>query len=141
MLPVIDSSEMLYTYLASLSEVTSIVGSDLYGPPGLPIGFVLRKAIVFFDVGSQYSDYIPIDRASYQLRCYGTTAAEAKHVWQVVERVLHRVKHRRITLAGGTVLFQYCHLVGGPNYSTEPSINWPFYGGTIELHFAENYLP
>jgi hypothetical protein len=142
---VIDSAALFYSYLAAQSAlVTEItVGGklQLYGPPGVPDTWVLSKALVYVRMGGRWSLDIPIWYGTMQVRCYGTTPAQATSVFRVAAPFLHRRGATRVTISGGQGLLQFGQIISGPDDMIEPEVNWPFVMALVEVHLGESLLP
>ena len=129
---VVDSAKLLYVVLASdaslVAEVTNVVdGStvlDMYGPPGMPVDFHIRKMLFFLGDGGPGDEELPIASESFSFFCYGDNAAEARSVYRKLRAALHRKSHTRYTIDGETHQFQWAQLLSGPQDDTDPVEGW-----------------
>lgn len=138
----IDSAELFHTLLAGepsiANEVTDGMGLHIYGPPGLPIDFSLRKAIMFIGDGGQGDISVPIGRDEFEVYCYGKTSSEARLVYRTLYDFLHRKRNVRVALSGGvTGIFQYGQKISGPQDRVEPEEGWSYVFCSFLIHFIE----
>lgn len=138
----IDSAQLFYLLLSNDSsvatEVTDSLGVHIYGPPGLPVEFTLRKAIMYIDDGGPGNINIPIGQHEFEVYCYGKTSQEARQVYLALFNFLHRKKHVRVSLGGGTyAIFQYGQKLSGPQDRVEPAEGWPYVFCSFYVHFIE----
>lgn len=140
----IDTAELLYTVLTSDSALTALLtdglGVHIYGPPGLPPDFSLRKALMFLGDGEDTNPYTPIGQADYAIYCYGQESWEAAKVYTALRGALNRKKHTRYTLSGGQAIFQYALMQVGRQDRTDPAEGWPFVYCSFVMHFIEVYV-
>ena len=139
---IVDSAELFYTVLASDSTITALLtdglGLHIYGPPGLPEDFTLRKAIMYIGDGGVGDTNVPIGQDEFEVYCYGKDAAEARSVYKTLFAVMHRKKHVRITLSNGkTAILQYAQKLSGPQDRTEPVEGWSYCFCSFYMHFIE----
>jgi len=137
---VIDSARLLYEWLKADSGVVAEVGTNIYGPPGLPNNFAITKAVMFLGDGGSWDEALPVADGIFQVRCYGETAAEARSVWRTVAAALHHT-YGNITVGAETWGLGYAVLVSGPADMMEPEIGWPFVLGTFVLRFVRVPMP
>ena len=141
----VDSAELFHTLLSNspvAAEVTDGLGVHIYGPPGLPENFVLRKAIMYIGDGGIGNPNISIAQDEFEVYCYGTTAQEARMTYRTLYAYLHRRRHTRITLtSGATAVFQYAQKLSGPQDRIEPVEGWPYCFCSFYIHFIEINLP
>lgn len=141
---IVDTAQVVSLTLRSLSVVTSAVtdsmGTHIYGPPGLPTGFELRKAIIYLSNGGLAQTDVPIDLEMFQFTCYGHTSQEARQVYRALRSGLHRLSRVRIPLDGQYVMVQYARQASGPTDMEEPELGWPFVYCTYQWHIVESYL-
>jgi len=135
----IDTLSVLYAYLASNTNITS-AGITVYGPPGLPINYVLGKTIVFLGAGGMQHHKLPIALDRIQFRCYGKTSSEARSVNLALQAALNRKSHTQVTIGGLKYVLQYAICTGGAYDMLEPSTEWPFVNVYYAVHFLENSL-
>ena len=155
MLPllIIDSAELLYALLTQATDLVAALTDPagtvhLYGPPGRPSSdddqdtsddtFTPWPALVYVGSGG-HGDVIPISKESYQFRCYGRTAAEARKIFRLLDSFLHHKASVRVTVTGGTALFQYAQRFSGPMDSVEPQTGWNYVIAQYTIH-AGSYL-
>ncbi len=145
----VDSAKLLYAVLASdaslVAEVTNVVGEDvvldMYGPPGLPTEWAIRKGFFFLGGGGPADDKGPIGKETFDFYCYGDDAAEARSVYRKLLACLSRKKHARLTIDGETHIFQYSQKLSGPQDRTEPTEGWQYVFCSFMVHFIETTLP
>lgn len=134
-----DSKAIVYKLLSENEDLVA-QGIEVYGPPGMPKWFTLRKAIFFASNGGMRTE-VPIGRETYQFRCYGETFEQANEVYRWLSQVLHRHSHIWIEVeAGIEALFQYASQTSGPNDMREPETGWPFVLAMFEVHTGERLL-
>jgi hypothetical protein len=143
---IIDSAELFYALLVSSTDVTTLVtdgsGVHIYGPPGLPEDFILRKAIMFIGDGGAGDTNVPIGQDEFEVYCYGKTVAEARLVYRTLFAFMHRKHHVRITLSNGkTAIFQYAQKLSGPQDRVEPIEGWDYCFCSFYIHFIEIHPP
>jgi hypothetical protein len=137
----IDSAELLWTYLTGVPEITSAVGSNVYGPPGLKTNFVLTPAIMFVGSGGPGDPHLPKLQETWQFRCYGLTTPGARAVYLALYGALHRKSHERFAVTGGMAVLQYAQLMGGPVDDVEPQTGWPLCVSTFAVQFIDRIVP
>ena len=138
---VIDSAELFYLVLASdsgvLAEVQDGLGVHIYGPPGLPDDFSLRKSIMYLGDGGDTNAFVPIGQDEFALYCYGPESSDARDVYRAVFACLNRRSHSQIVLSNGTAIFQYGIKVAGPQDRNDPAEDWPFVYCSFQIHFID----
>ena len=134
----IDSAELFYTVLSSDTGLTTLVGEQIYGPPGLPPDHVgLTSAVMFIGNGGDSNVNVPIGIEEFEVYCYGADAQVARAIYLAVLNALNRKKHRTYSVTGGTAIFQYAIKQTGPQDRVDPAEGWPFTYASFELHFIE----
>lgn len=141
----LDSAALFYTLLAEdpgvISAVTNTVGNeqvlDIYGPPGLPPGWLPRKGIMFLGGGGVGETRIPLGHESWDVYCYGGSAAEAREVYRATRKALHRKSHDRINIDGETYIFEFAQIMSGPQDRVDPLENWNFVFCSFYIQFYE----
>jgi len=140
----IDSAELFYTVLSSdsgvLAEVEDDDGVQVYGPPGLPPDFSIRKAVMFIGNGGDTNEYVPIGVEEFEVYCYGKDSQEARGVYRAVVAALDRRNHHTVAVTGGNALFQYAIKRSGPQDRVDPQEGWMFVYTSFEMHFAERLI-
>ena len=131
----IDTINVLYHYLVNNTTITTEVGSNVYGPPGLPRNFSITKALVFWGDGGGLDVNIPraVERVAF--RCYGTTAKEARAVYNALVDALHR-QRADVTIGSTTYRILYAEQSGGPFDMVEPEFGWPFVQVYYNIQFV-----
>lgn len=142
----IDTALALYVLLSGDSGLTTAVTDadnvvNIYGPPGLPIEFSLRKAIMYLGDGGPEDDYVPITREDFTFYCYGRESSEAREVFQALAGFFRFKRHVRFTVDGQTVIFQKATRVSGPIDQVEPIEGWPYVHCSYLLQFVEVPVP
>jgi len=141
----IDSAELLYTVLADdngvLAQVQDGQGVHIYGPPGLPDNFSLRKAIMFLGDGGGTNAFVPIGTDEFALYCYGPESEDARAVYRAVFSCLNRKAHHRVFLSSGPAIFQYSIKTNGPQDRNDPLEDWPFVYVSFQIQFIEDSVP
>lgn len=142
----VDTAEAFYVLMsgasAFVSEVTDTDGTiNLYGPPGLPQGFTLRKALMYLRDGGPEDEYVPIEDHELSLYFYGREASEATAVYLAFRNFVRFKRHARLTVGGKTVIFQYAKRTAGPQDRTDPVEGWPFIYCSYILKFVELDVP
>lgn len=143
----IDSARLVYELLSGdatlVAAITNVVETvsvlDLYGPPGMPVDFLIRPAIVFWGDGGP-SDRI-FGRESFDFYCYGNDSAQARSLFATLRTLLDRRKHSTITVGSEQWVFQYAELMSGPQDRVEPEEGWPFIYCSFMIHFVRRPLP
>ena len=146
---IIDTAELVYAYLMAqpslVDEVRQTVGTatvvHIYGPPGVPPNWTLRKAVTYARMGGTGSDDVPIMTEQFQFRCYGPSVWDAVSVYRRLMPVLQRIAATRVTLSNGVGLLQYARLISGPTDTMEPQTKWPMVMATFEIRSGEFVLP
>jgi hypothetical protein len=141
----VDSSKLVWQVVATdanmIAACTNVVGSDvlldIYGPPGLPVEFEIRKSLFFLGTGGPGDEHVPIARESFDFYCYGANAAEARAVFTTLRGALHRKRHARVTIDGSTYIFQYAQIMSGPQDRKEPAEGWDLVYSSFLIHFIE----
>lgn len=136
---VIDTFKMLYSYLSTNTNITS-AGIAVYGPPGLPINYVLGKTIVFVGAGGWPHASLPITLDRIQFRCYGQTSSVAREVNIALASALNRKAHTQITIGGLRYVLQHSICTSNAYDMIEPSAEWPFVSVFYAIQFLENAL-
>jgi hypothetical protein len=141
----IDSAELFYAVLAAnsgvLAQVSDGQGVHIYGPPGLPDTFSLRKSIMFLRDGGDTNMYIPAGEDEFALYCYGPESPDATAVYRAVFRCLNRRSHELYTLSNGKAIFQYGIKTAGPQDRNDPLEDWPFVYASFRIKFIEITVP
>lgn len=145
----IDSATLLHAVLASDSTlaaaVTHVVADetvvDIYGPPGLPANFTIRSGLFFLGLGGPGNPELPIGQEVFDCYCYGKDAAEARLIYRLLRRCLHRRSHEQLTIDSVVHLFQYAQLLSGPQDRLEPEEGWNLVYCSFMVQFAEAPLP
>lgn len=107
----LDIKAELVTYLLTVTELTDLVGSDVYADklpvepaPGLPFVFFRRQ-------GSGIIDQFDVrDRARLQFICEAPTPEEATAVYLALDATLHR----KGNYAAGTATVRHSMRQSGP---------------------------
>lgn len=138
----VNPNELIYVMLAAEPTINAQVLSggrrSLYGPPGLPPEFSIRKAILYFPDGTGEADRrIPKRTSEYEFRCYGVTAIEADEVFGALYQVMHRRSHRSVTLNAGNAIFLYSSMSGDAASMNEPATDWPFVRAIFDVQFSD----
>ena len=140
----IDTNELLHAYLSSVTSLTDVVTSDskvwLFGPPGLPTNFTLRKALSFDGSGGMATVKLPLSMDMYQIRTYGITMVDAYTVYRALFDALGRRVHTRVAITGGNAILQHAQKIGGPDSQIEPMTEWPVVISTWNIHFYERIV-
>lgn len=136
---VVDELGGVITHLLSVSEITALVGTHIYGvelaegvPDLMPIAAVVINSVSGGNLSGRYS-YLPYGSTLKDIKCYGTTQLEARQVWNACYDALKSMG--RIN-AGGVGLYGTM-FVTGPIETKEPEVDWPLCFGTFELFAAE----
>lgn len=129
--PIVNPVSVIIQRLTADSAVSALVGSRVYGPPGIPEGQALAAMIDVAPLGTGRELSLPLMRFEFQVRCWNTTAAGAWQVYQAVANCLHRtgVTHVAGTLVGGTALVYQCREVMGAYLMMDDSVEgpaWPY---------------
>jgi hypothetical protein len=126
---VIDETDALISYLLTVGEVTTQVGSRVHGAPGLPAGYTgATKNLVVFCDGGPLQTGVPMQDLPFQVRCYGPTPTAAHDVYEAVHDALHDMAPVKVTVTGGTkVLIAKAGRISGPLFRTEPQTGWNFW--------------
>lgn len=150
----IDSAELVYNLLMQATDLVTAVTDDagtvhIYGPPGRPRSdddtdpsddtFTPWPAVIYVGSGGP-GDVIPISKESYQFRCYGRTAQEARYIYRLLDSFLHDKPVSYVTVSSGTALFQYGHRFSGPLDSIEPQTGWNYVLAQYTIHFGSYLL-
>lgn len=142
---IVDTAQVVSLTLRSIPGITSAVtdglGTHIYGPPGIPVGFELRKAIIYLSNGGLAQTDVPVDLEMFQFTCYGKTSQEARQVYRALRGGLHRLSRLRINVGGQYALVQYVRQASGPTDMEEPELGWPFVYCTYQWHIVESFLP
>jgi len=124
----IDPTATLLAYLATVTPLTNIVATRLYGPPGLPVGYAgATSALVIMLDASNEDTSTPIIDQPFQARCYGSTPTTAYSVFAALHDAIHNIGPLRVTVSGSTVLLARGRLLSGPVFMTEPELNFGFW--------------
>ncbi len=142
----IDTAEAVYVLLKLDSALTTAVTDtdgtvNIYGPPGLPKEFSIRKSVMYLGDGNPEDGYVPITREDFVFYCYGREASEARLVYRALATYLRFKKHARITVNGETVIFQKATRVSGPQDLTDLDEGWPFVYVIYTMQFVESPVP
>lgn len=145
----VDSAKLVHAVLLLdaplVAETTNVVGdevvSDIYGPPGLPTDWSIRKGLFFLGGGGPGDEQIPIARETFDFYCYGDDAKEARAVFIKLRRCLHRRAHTRITIDSEVYILQYSQLLSGPQDRTDPTEGWNVVYCSFMIQFVETTVP
>ena len=132
----IDVMRLVYEVLVGDAALVSATGGKIYGPPGLPVGFEIGPAVVFYGNGGDSSAYIPEGTALVVFRCYGKTAAEARKVYGALHDALNR-RRTSVTVGTETWVLDYALLASGPYDMVEPDLGWHFVHAMFTLRVTE----
>lgn len=91
-----DPNAVLYSFLSADSGLAAAVGTDIYGPPGLPPNLGAKKAISFLVRAGTPDRNLPVREVSFQVKCFGATPVEARATHEAVREALHGVQMRAI---------------------------------------------
>lgn len=141
----VDTMELLLSYLGAQSTLTTAVTTatvnkgrpQIYGPPGVPDGWTLSKAVVCLRQHGTASLDLPLGYQTFQIRCYAPKSWQASQLFTIVQGLLHRRDATFVPVQGGEALLQFGQLTSGPVDSVEPETNWPFVLGMFLLHLGE----
>lgn len=132
--PALDWVGAFINELRADSDVASLVGRRVRGfepGPGDAKGVGEYQAfIVVSDLSSPPHPRVPITFAEANVRCYGTTAENAKAVWNAVVKAMHQVGPR--TKSNGLVIYQSLALTGN-GQDRDPDTKQPLYSGTVRF--------
>ena len=125
----IDETDCMVCYLKTVAGVITQVTTRVYGPPGLPAGYVgSTKALVVMGDGGGQETSMATQNVSFQVRCYGPTPTAAHLVYAAAHDALHDMVPTKVTVTGGTkVLIAKAGRVSGPVFLTEPETGFPFW--------------
>jgi hypothetical protein len=141
----IDTAEALYVLLTSDATLAGVVtdadGVHIYGPPGLPDDFTIRKAIVFLGDGGADDEYTPITREDFVFYCWAPDASQAREVYLALANFFRFKTHVHITVSGEDVIFQKANRRSGPQDRVDFQDGWSFTYAVFNLHFVERSLP
>jgi len=95
---VIDTNAIIRTFLAAQSGITTLTGSRIFGPPGLPPRYSISDgaAISFFTRGGGSETHYPVLRPSVQFNCWAATPIAARQVYRALFDALWYVKDEKI---------------------------------------------
>ncbi|MBX3016005.1 MAG: hypothetical protein KF832_31075 [Caldilineaceae bacterium] len=115
----INSLQVLRSYLASQAALTTLVGTRLYAGRLYPPKNYLpgQRAICFNGRGGQLDYTAQLLRESMQFKCYGADAVDAMNLYGVLVEVLHDQQGAGFWHAG-------LEVTGYP--LQEPETDWPF---------------
>ena len=97
----VDPKTVLQTYLASVSAITTLTSTRIYGPPGLPenAGDItdIAQTITYFVISAQGdSDLTNFHHVTFEINCYGGTPLEAQQLFNTVHAALHNLYMRTV---------------------------------------------
>lgn len=133
---IVDTNEVITTLLLSLPHVTNLVGTRVYGPPGLPTDFTIDHAVMFLNDGGPGNIYLPVKVESVPIYCYGKTARLARKLFRALDRDLHGKGHGWIDLHEYRALFQYAEMGAGPIDRVEPDTEFCFCYSSWSIQIA-----
>lgn len=140
--PQIDSVAELITYLRADAGVTALVGTRVYGPPGIPYGTTLQNMIDVAVISEPNRVSVPLVEAEVQVRAWGVTIRDAWNVYRAVNNALHRTGLQMwIGQNGGTVILYQCYKSFGPLAGLDDSVTgdeWPNVIARYSAILAEN---
>lgn len=132
--PALDWVGAFIAELKADSHVGALVSTRVRGfepAPGDAKGAGEYQAfIVVSDLSSPPHPRVPLSFAEANVRCYGTTAQNAKAVWSAVVKAMHQVGPR--TKGNGLVVYQSLVLTGN-GQGRDPDTNQPVYEGTVRF--------
>lgn len=133
----IDPIEDFIDFLLTRTAITGVVGTKIYGPPGLDrtqAETMPYKCLLVLDSGGfgQALDR-PEGRQVVQCRCYGATAVEAKAVYLGLLAAVYR-QFKYIAPSGYLLLRM--DVEAAPTFAVEPEVGWPMYLANVEVHYA-----
>lgn len=143
----VDDKLVMLTLLRSETPIASAVGTDtygdvqVYGPPGLPTTWTIRKTITFLEDRDPADQDLPRQTSTFQFRIYAPTIGEANELFLVLFETLHRRRATTVTLpSGAKALFQYARLISASD-EQEPELPWPYVQASFSVHILTMYLP
>lgn len=142
----IDTAQATYVLLTSDSTLAAAVTDsssnvNIFGPPGLPDNFTVRKAIVYLGDGGPENVYVPITREDFVFYCWAPDAGQARQVYQALARFFRFKTHQRITVGSSTVIFQKATRRSGPQDRVDFTDGWTFVYVVYNLQFVEETVP
>ena len=81
-------------------------------------------------------DVIPISKESFQFRCYGRSAPEARKIFRLLDSFLHYKGVTYVSITGGSAIFQYAQRFSGPMDDIEPQMGWNYTLAQYTVHFG-----
>jgi len=136
----IDGARLVYEVLTSDSDLVAETGGSIYGPPGLPAGFTLKKAVMFYGDGGDESTQLPVVEQTFTFHCYGETSAQARRVYSVLSDALWRKAGENVTVNSETWRLIFTWHGGGPYDLVEPELGWPYVRVSYILRFIREAM-
>lgn len=142
----IDTAEALYVLLTSdptvAAAVTDTDGNvNIFGPPGLPDDFTIRKAISFLGDGGPENEYVPITKEDFGMYMWAPDSGQARLIYRVVADFFRFKRHVRFTVNGQTVIFQKAARQSGPSDRVDFQDGWPYVYCVFNVQFVEREVP
>jgi hypothetical protein len=142
----IDTAEALYVLLTSDSTLAAFFTDsggklNIFGPPGLPDDFTVRKCLVFLGDGGPEDEYTPITREDFAFYTWAPTSDDARAGYQALAAFFRFKRHVRFTVGGQTVIFQKASRRTGPQDRVDFQDGWPFVYFVYNIHFVEVAVP
>ena len=132
----IDAPEALRSHLIAASPLRTLLGGDFVFTPEVPATFtgliMPAKAIAFRFSGGQSAPYLHAQQAQVNFRCYGSSHAQARDVYQALYDRLHLTQN---FIVGGVGFHGASELVPGEPLE-DPGTNWPFVFAIYDLWLA-----
>ena len=133
----IDLKDAIIEDLKTDATLVGLVGSAIYGPPGLPANFSASKAVLITNDGGTPEDWGPMNITRMQVRCYGETAKDANTVWRAVYDAVARKGVRNVVVGPDTVRIFYSSGLSGPIDYVEPVTEFPAVLGYLAASIYE----
>jgi len=131
-------------YLLGEAAVTPLVGTRIYGPPGIPEDQTLQAMIrIDGPTGPGRGMYIPLNEPWVQLTCYGVTDLAAMQLYGVVSDALCRqgLKTFASVTAGKRAILYSAWELMAPFPGHDIDTNWPFVFGRWATIWYEHEYP
>lgn len=129
----IDPAEALRAHLIAPSALRTLLGGDYVYTPEVPSNVTMpRKAIAFRLGGGSSSPYLYAQAARATFRCYGSSHAEARDVYQALYDRLHLSQN---FIVGDVGFHGISESVPGEPLE-DPDTDWPFMFAIYEVVVA-----
>ena len=122
-----DTRSALLAYLKTVSDVTAVVGTRVWGDeiPRDEIEQMPQMAVVFNATSDPPPLWatrgLPLEVQAYDVYCYGVTLAEADLVRRTIHNALNEIRRE----LQDAVLIHWARLIGGGGVGRDDETDWP----------------